>query len=109
MTHFAAGCECVKFQSHVIEDEMIPNDVVPGNAKESIWDIMSRCALTEDEERRIKEYVEEKGMIYLCTPFSRAAAERLERMGVCAYKIGSGECNNYPLVSTSHLTANRLS
>jgi N-acetylneuraminate synthase len=94
----SAGCECVKFQSHVIEDEMIPNRVVPGNATESIWDIMSRCALTEDEEVRLKTYVEEKGMIYLCTPFSRAAAERLERMGVCAYKIGSGECNNYPLV-----------
>ena len=99
----AAGCECVKFQSHVIEDEMIPNRVVPGNATESIWDIMARCALTEDEERRIKEYVEEKGMIYLCTPFSRAAAERLERMGVCAYKIGSGECNNYPLVQAYRL------
>ncbi len=46
----AAGCECVKFQSHVIEDEMIPNDVIPGNAKESIWDIMKRCALSEQEE-----------------------------------------------------------
>ena len=38
----AAGCECVKFQCHVIEDEMIPNDVIPGNADESIWDIMDR-------------------------------------------------------------------
>jgi N-acetylneuraminate synthase len=37
-------------------------------------------------------------MTYLSTPFSRAAADRLERMGVRAYKIGSGECNNYPLV-----------
>lgn len=96
---FAAGCECVKFQSHVIEDEMIPNDVVPGNATESIWDIMSRCALSEDQEIKIKKYVESKGMIYLCTPFSRAAADRLHRMGVVAYKIGSGECNNYPLVA----------
>jgi len=94
----SAGCECVKFQSHVIEDEMIRNDVVPGNANESIWDIMSRCALSEEEERRLKTYTEAKGMIYLCTPFSRAAAERLEKMNVCAYKIGSGECNNYPLV-----------
>jgi sialic acid synthase SpsE len=93
-----AGCECVKFQSHVIEDEMIPNNVIPGNAKDSIWDIMSRCALSEDEEARLKAYVESKGMIHLCTPFSRAAADRLERMGVGAYKIGSGECNNYPLV-----------
>lgn len=93
-----AGCECVKFQSHVIEDEMIPNNVIPGNASESIWDIMKRCALTEDEERRLKEYTESKGMIFLSTPFSRAAAIRLERLGVAAYKIGSGECNNYPLV-----------
>lgn len=94
----AAGCECVKFQCHVIEDEMVQNDVVPGNADESIWDIMSRCALTEEEEKDLKGYVESKGMIFLSTPFSRAAADRLERMDVCAYKIGSGECNNYPLV-----------
>lgn len=93
-----AGCECVKFQCHVIEDEMIPNDVVPGNATESIWDIMSRCALDEQQDRELKAYVEQKGMLYLSTPFSRAAAERLEAMGVAAYKIGSGECNNYPLV-----------
>ena len=94
-----AGCECVKFQSHVIEDEMIPNNVIPGNAKESIWDIMARCALNEEEEIKLKDYVESKGMIYLCTPFSRAAAERLHRMNVIAYKIGSGECNNYPLIA----------
>ena len=95
---YTAGCECVKFQSHVIEDEMIPNSVIPGNANESIWDIMERCALSEDEERQLKQYVESKGMLFLSTPFSRAAAERLHGMGVDAYKIGSGECNNYPLI-----------
>ncbi|MFH0798577.1 MAG: N-acetylneuraminate synthase family protein [Pseudomonadota bacterium] len=95
----AAGCECVKFQCHVVEDEMIPNDVIPANARESIWAIMKRCALSESEDRKIKTYVEENGMIYLSTPFSRAAANRLEQMGVCAYKIGSGECNNYPLIA----------
>ena len=47
----AAGCECVKFQCHVIDDEMIPNSVVPGNATESIWDIMSRCALRAEAAR----------------------------------------------------------
>lgn len=95
---YGAGCECVKFQCHVIEDEMVPNDVVPGNASESIWEIMKRCALSEDEDIKLKSYVEEKGMIYMSTPFSRAAAVRLESMGVSAYKIGSGECNNYPLI-----------
>jgi sialic acid synthase SpsE len=93
-----SGAECVKFQSHIIEDEMIENNVIPGNTKESIWDIMKRCALTEKEEIKLKKYVESLGMIYLCTPFSRASADRLHKMGVSAYKIGSGECNNYPLI-----------
>jgi len=99
----SVGCECIKFQSHVVDDEMIPNDVVPGHVSETIWEIMERCALTEDEERRVKEYVEDKGMLYLCTPFSRAAAERQERLGIASYKIGSGECNNYPLIK--HIAA----
>jgi len=92
------GAECVKFQCHVIEDEMIKNEVIPANTNESIWDIMERCSLTEEEEKELKNYTEELGMVYLSTPFSRAAADRLEKMGVNAYKIGSGECNNYPLV-----------
>jgi N-acetylneuraminate synthase len=95
-----AGCECVKFQCHVIDDEMIPaaGEVIPGNATESILTIMQRCALTADQDRALKAYTEQHGMIYLSTPFSRAAADRLRRMDVVAYKIGSGECNNYPLV-----------
>jgi N-acetylneuraminate synthase len=95
-----AGAECVKFQSHVIDDEMIPEakKVIPGNAKESIWNIMARCAFNEKQERELKRYTEKLGMLYLCTPFSRAASDRLARMKVVAYKIGSGECNNYPLL-----------
>ncbi len=96
----AAGAECVKFQIHVVEDEMSheAKKVIPGNAKESIYEIMERCALTEEEDRKLKRYAESLGMIYLATPFSRAAAERLHRMHVDAYKIGSGEANNYPLI-----------
>ena len=92
------GAECVKFQCHVIDDEMIKNNVIPANANETIWEIMKRCSFTEEEEIELKEYTEKLGMIYLSTPFSREAVNRLERMDVCAYKIGSGECNNYPLV-----------
>ena len=94
-----AGCECVKFQCHVIEDEMIPNNVIPGNSEETIWEIMARCTLSAEEDLKLKKYVESKNMIYISTPFSRAASNRLEEMGVSAYKIGSGECNNYPLIS----------
>ncbi len=92
------GCECVKFQCHIPRAEMIPNQVVPANADQSIWDIMSQASLEKEEEASLKAYVEEKGMIYLCTPFSREAADRLADLGVSAFKIGSGECNNYPLL-----------
>lgn len=102
---YSVGADCVKFQSHVIEDEMIPvaKQVIPGNSTESIWDIMERCALTEAEEEELKRFADELGILYLSTPFSRAAADRLGRLGVDAYKIGSGECNNYPLIE--HIAA----
>ena len=92
------GAECVKFQCHIIEDEMIENDVIPSNASESIWNIMKRCALTLEQEIELKKITEELGMIYLNTPFSRSAARRLKSMNISAYKIGSGECNNAPLI-----------
>ena len=93
------GAECVKFQCHIIDDEMIPNDIIPSNATESIWNLMNRCSFSEEQEIALKKYTEDLGMIYLSTPFSRAAADRLDKMDVCAYKIGSGECNNFPLIS----------
>ncbi len=95
-----AGARLIKHQTHIVEDEMcqVARKVVPGNSTDSIYAIMARCALNEEEEREFKEYTEELGMVFLSTPFSRAAADRLERMGVQAYKIGSGELNNYPLI-----------
>jgi len=96
---FESGAECVKFQCHIIDDEMIPNDVVPSNANESIWNMMKRCSFSKEKEIALKKYTEDRGMIYLSTPFSRAAANRLDEMDICAYKIGSGECNNFPLIS----------
>lgn len=95
-----AGVEMVKHQTHVVEDEMskAAKSVIPGNADVSIYEIMERCALNEQDELELKNYVESKGMIFLSTPFSRAAAERLNKFDVPAFKIGSGECNNYPLL-----------
>jgi len=95
-----AGVEVVKHQTHIVEDEMAPaaKKVIPGNANVSIYEIMERCALNENDEIELKNYVESKGMIFISTPFSRAAADRLIKMDVSAFKIGSGECNNYPLL-----------
>ena len=95
-----AGCKCVKFQCHVVEDEYIPaaRDIVPSNATENIYDMMVRCSLSEHTDMSLKRFAEMLGMQYLSTPFSRAAVDRLERMGVTMYKVGSGELNNYPLL-----------
>jgi N-acetylneuraminate synthase len=95
-----AGVEVVKHQTHIVADEMsaAAKRVVPGNADVSIYDIMARCALSEEDEIALQRYVESKAMIFISTPFSRAAADRLQRMNVPAFKIGSGECNNYPLL-----------
>jgi N-acetylneuraminate synthase len=97
---FRAGAEIVKHQTHIVEDEMsgAAKKVIPGNANVSIYEIMERCSLNEQEEFELKEYIESKGMIFISTPFSRAAADRLHQWDVPAYKIGSGECNNYPLL-----------
>jgi N-acetylneuraminate synthase len=95
-----AGVEVVKHQTHIVKDEMsgAAKKVIPGNADVSIYEIMERCSLSEADELELKKYVESKGMIFISTPFSRAAAERLKKFDIPAYKIGSGECNNYPLL-----------
>jgi N-acetylneuraminate synthase len=97
---YHSGAEVIKHQTHIVEDEMSPDakKVIPGNADVSIYEIMERCALNEEDELKLKEYVESKGMIFISTPFSRAAADRLKKFDIPAYKIGSGECNNYPLL-----------
>ena len=95
-----AGAEVVKHQTHIVADEMNKEakKVIPGNATVSIYEIMERCALNEADELELKNYVESQGIIFISTPFSRAAAERLKKFDIPAYKIGSGECNNYPLL-----------
>jgi sialic acid synthase SpsE len=95
-----AGVEVLKHQTHIVEDEMSAEakKVIPGNADISIYEIMARCALSEEDEWALMKYVQEQGMIFISTPFSRAAANRLKKFDVPAYKIGSGECNNYPLI-----------
>ena len=95
-----AGARIIKHQTHIVDDEMSASakKIIPSNADVSIYEIMKRCALNEEEELELKNYAESLGMVFLSTPFSRAAADRLEKFDVAAYKIGSGELNNYPLL-----------
>lgn len=96
----SSGCECVKHQTHFVQDEMTKEarEIKPPNADKSIWEIMSECSLTRSEEIELKKYSEDIGLIWISTPFSRSAADFLEEIDVPAFKIGSGEADNLPLI-----------
>ncbi len=95
-----SGCECIKHQTHFIDDEMTEEakQIFPPNADVSIWHVMERCALSANDEADLKAYTEGLGLIYISTPFSRKAADFLNELDVPAFKIGSGEADNLPLI-----------
>ncbi|MEO1550985.1 MAG: N-acetylneuraminate synthase family protein [Pseudomonadota bacterium] len=96
----ASGAECIKHQTHFVEDEMTEEakTIFPPNADMSIWDVMASCALSREDEIALKAHTESLGLIYISTPFSRAAADFLASIDVPAFKIGSGEADNIPLI-----------
>ena len=95
-----AGAECIKHQTHFVEDEMTEEakTIYPPNADVSIWEVMERSALSPSDEMLLKEHAESLGLIYISTPFSRKAADFLAEIDVPAFKIGSGEADNLPLI-----------
>lgn len=95
-----SGIEVIKHQTHIVSDEMSSKakEKIISYIGKSIYDLMHECSLDEKQELELKNYVEDKGAIFISTPFSRAAADRLANFDVPAFKIGSGECNNYPLI-----------
>ena len=100
-----SGADLVKTQTHLPELEMSleAKERVPGNANKSIFDVISENSLPLNQEAELADYIRHIGGTYISTPFSREAADFLDEIGVQAFKIGSGECNNYPLVD--HIAA----
>ena len=96
----SAGVDIIKHQTHIVEDEMTneAKKMNVGYIGETIFSLMEKCALSELEEKELMDYTHSKGSIFISTPFSRAAADRLAKFEVPAFKIGSGECNNFPLI-----------
>lgn len=92
-----AGANVAKFQLHVPEAEMVPNSIRfwAGSMDETLQKVNFARA---DQHRTLKAYCEEIGIQYLCTPFCIAAADVLDEVGVDAFKIGSGELTNLPML-----------
>lgn len=97
MAH-AMGADCIKFQIHVLEDEMLREAPQSDNFAEPLWDTLERTNLTLDEHAELKSLCEQLGIWYLCTTFSRKGTDLLEKLGVDFYKTGSGELTNLPLI-----------
>jgi N-acetylneuraminate synthase len=94
-----AGADCIKFQTHITEEEMTRTNIPPGKiSKKPLWNIIKSCELTEDEELKLNKYCKGKKIIFLSTPFSIPAVDRLEKIKIPAYKIGSGELTNLPFL-----------
>jgi N-acetylneuraminate synthase len=95
-----AGAQIIKHQTHIVDDEMSyeAKKIRPANADIPIYDLIKKSSLNEKDEKKLMKYIQSRKKIFISTPFSRKAAERLANFGVPAFKIGSGECNNYPLV-----------
>ena len=95
-----SGAEILKHQTHIPDEEMSmeAKKAIPGNSKSSIYKIIKNCALSELDEKKLMQYIKSKKKIFISTPFSKAAVDRLIRFGVPAFKIGSGEWNNLELI-----------
>ena len=94
-----AGVSCVKFQTHISDKEMLKTNIKPGTiSKKTLWNIIKSCELSENEEDKLSQYCKKKKLLFLSTPFSIEAVDRLEKIKLPAYKIGSGELTNLPFL-----------
>jgi len=97
-----AGADIVKFQTHIPDAEMVPDKNLDSEAgshvTRSLYDIMTECMLSLEDHLVLRDRAKELGILFLSTPFSVEAVDLLEKVGVPAYKIGSGEVTNIPFL-----------
>ncbi|MBI2236386.1 MAG: N-acetylneuraminate synthase family protein [Magnetospirillum sp.] len=105
MVHYAhaMGADAIKFQMHILEDEMLREVPMSDNFELSLWDTIAQTNFSTEQHRQLMTLCAQLGIRYLCTPFSRAAADVLDELGVVAFKTGSGELTNIPFMR--HLAA----
>jgi len=95
-----AGADAVKFQTHIAAAESTPGE--PWRIKFSLqdatrYDYWKRMEFTEEQWKGLKQHAEERGLIFLSSPFSVEAVELLTRVGVAAWKVASAEVSNTPI------------
>lgn len=92
-----AGADAIKFQTHFPEHEMLRGGATAAYVGESLFDLLTRTALSREDHFTLRARAQKKEILFLSTPFSREAADFLETVGVPAFKTGSGELTHVPM------------
>ncbi len=95
------GAHAVKFQTHVADAESTPREPFRkrfGHLDSTRMDYWRRMEFTAEQWAGLKRHADDAGLIFLSSPFSPRAFELLDRLGIAAWKVASGEANNTPLV-----------
>ena len=105
------GADCVKFQMRHLNQvyrEKSLNKSGEDLGTEYIIDLLNRFEFSVDEHRKISEYCQGKGILYMCTPWDEKSVEALESFGVKAYKVASADLTNLPLLDILSKTGKPL-
>jgi len=96
-----AGADVVKFQTHIAEAESTPSEkfrVAISRQDATRFDYWKRMEFSEEQWKGLARHAAERGRIFLSSPFSVEAVDLLERVGVPAWKVASGEVVNFPVL-----------
>jgi N-acetylneuraminate synthase len=97
----AAGADAVKFQTHIAAAESTPQESFrvkfsPQDATRfAYW---KRIEFSAAQWRGLADHARDRGLVFLSTPFSLAAVDLLQGLELAAWKVGSGEISNLPLI-----------
>ena len=96
-----AGANAIKFQTHIAEAESTPSEpwrVKFSKQDKTRYDYWRRMEFSKEQWSGLREHAQEAGLFFISSPFSIEAVELLEAVGVCAWKVGSGEVTNVPML-----------
>ncbi len=99
--------DAIKFQTHIAEEESTPDEPFRVNFSyedKTRYDYWKRMEFTSEEWSGLYQHATEKGLAFLSSPFSVKALEMLDRLGVPAWKLGSGEVFNWVLLQKAIIT-----
>lgn len=97
-----AGADAVKFQTHIADAESTldePWRVRFSPQDETRFAYWHRMGFSEPQWQGLKEHADARGLLFLSSAFSPEAVDLLERLGMAAWKVASGEALNPPLLA----------